>query len=74
MYFRFDFDGDNLISPDEVFILLSYIPFKNSETIANNQAQQELSPATKSPGTLLRQSSTESMRRNRGAQAPMNEE
>ena len=40
MYFRFDFDGDNLISPDEVFILLSYIPFKNSEAIANNSVQQ----------------------------------
>ena len=34
--FRFDFDGDNLISPEEVFILLSYIPFKNSESHSSN--------------------------------------
>lgn len=29
--FRYDFDGDELIAPEEVYILLSYIPFKTHD-------------------------------------------
>lgn len=39
---RFDFDGDDMISPDEVYILLSYIPFKNYDS--SSAVQNEASP------------------------------
>ena len=56
--YRYDFDGDNLISPDEVFILLSYIPFKN-HTNAHQPAANDLSTPVKSQ----RQSSQDSLMR-----------
>jgi len=51
----YDFDGDNLISPDEVFILLSYIPFKTHEN--SSFGSPEVSPENKP-----RKSSADSMR------------
>ena len=44
---RFDFDGDSFISPDEVFILLSYIPFKHHwETSATCASAFDKAPMT----------------------------
>ena len=54
---RYDFDGDNLISPDEVFILLSYIPFKNQDNASPDTL--DLSPLKMSQ----RQSSSDSLMR-----------
>lgn len=54
---RYDFDGDNQISPDEVFILLSYIPFKNHDSASSDTL--DLSPAKMSQ----RQSSQDSLMR-----------
>lgn len=29
--FRYDFDGDGIITADDVYIILSYIPFKTHD-------------------------------------------
>lgn len=42
-HLRFDFDGDNYISPDEVFLLLSYIPFKRPINGAASQGTERVS-------------------------------
>ena len=64
-----------MISPDEVFILLSYIPFKNSENVAGSNTMQKSVTSPRAPGTPMRQSSTDSMpMRSRTAQVPMNQE
>jgi len=31
--YRYDFDGDDLIQPEDVRILLSYVPFKTEEDL-----------------------------------------
>ena len=49
---RFDFDGDNFISPDEVFILLSYIPFKHPQKKQSSvDLQEPSSPLRKAAST-----------------------
>ena len=31
--FRYDFDGDDVLQPEDVRILLSYVPFKTEEDL-----------------------------------------
>ena len=42
--FRYDFDGDNMIAPEEVYILLSYIPFKTHDQSSNAAMDSPKSP------------------------------
>ena len=49
----YDFDGDGFITPDDVRIMLSYMPFKrnvplqNVQTIIDSRAMENLSPLKK---------------------------
>ena len=49
MLIRFDFDGDEFIAPDEVYILLSYIPFKTHEMMASLPVNDTRSPKRNTP-------------------------
>jgi len=71
-FFRFDFDGDDLISQEDVQILLSYIPFKNQEELKNGwiqsnkpvssmSSQNDQQPVTCSPEGLYKTGGFNSM-------------
>jgi hypothetical protein len=49
-YKIFDFDGDGYISPEEVHILLSYIPFKQASIKGVGQKIQKVNISNKAPG------------------------
>lgn len=68
MFLRFDFDGDNVISPEEVFILLSYIPFKNAVSAESSERAQQ------NKGENVRGKSAEGMYNRQAGRAMTQEE